>query len=70
MASLVFFFFRWSHVRELAMKKQDELHQLVMKLQVRSICTFHSYVLAVTVGRVVFLRWIFSQMRTQILILI
>jgi hypothetical protein len=40
------------------MKKQDELHQLVMKLQVISIYTFHSYlcVLAVTVGRVVFLR--------------
>jgi hypothetical protein len=29
-----------------------------------------SYVLAVTVGRIVFLRWICSQMRTQILILI
>jgi hypothetical protein len=25
------------------MKKQDELHQLVMKLQVISICTYFSY---------------------------
>ncbi len=70
-ASLVFFFFRWSHVRELAMKKQDELHQLVMKLQVIRLCTYHSsYFQDVAVGRIVFLRCLCSQMRTQILILI
>ncbi len=51
-ASLALFFFRWSHVRELAMKKQDELHQLVMKLQVISMCTLNSHFLELTVGRV------------------